>query len=47
MALDTNKCMATIVAKIEAQTTVERQVDFLKLRRKDSLMKSYRDLRLM
>ena len=31
MALDTNKCMATIVAKIEAQTTKERQVDFLKL----------------
>jgi hypothetical protein len=31
MALDTNKCMATIVEKIEAQTTKERQVDFLKL----------------
>ena len=31
MALDTAKCMATIVAKIEAQTTKERQVDFLKL----------------
>lgn len=31
MALDTNKCMANIVAKIEAQTTVEKQVDFLHL----------------
>lgn len=31
MALDTSKCMANIVAKIEAQTTVERQVEFLLL----------------
>jgi len=31
MALDTNKCMANIVAKIEAQTTVEKQVEFLQL----------------
>lgn len=31
MALDTNKCMANIIAKIEAQTTVEKQVDFLQL----------------
>lgn len=31
MALDTSKCMANLVAKIEAQTTKERQVDFLKL----------------
>lgn len=31
MALDTNKCMAVIVAKIEAQTTVEKQVEFLQL----------------
>ena len=31
MALDTRKCMATIIEKIEAQTTVERQVDFLNL----------------
>jgi len=31
MALDTSKCMANLIAKIEAQTTKERQVDFLKL----------------
>jgi hypothetical protein len=31
MALDSRKCMATIIEKIEAQTTVERQVDFLNL----------------
>ena len=31
MALDTSKCIANIVAKIEAQTTVDRQVDFLLL----------------
>ena len=31
MALDTNKCMANIVSKIEAQTTVEKQVEFLQL----------------
>ena len=31
MALDTAKCMANIVAKIEAQTTVEKQVEFLQL----------------
>ena len=31
MALDTNKCMANLIAKIEAQTTVDRQVDFLLL----------------
>jgi len=31
MALDTNKCMANIVAKIEAQPTVEKQVEFLQL----------------
>jgi len=31
MALDTNKCMAQIVAKIESQTTVEKQVEFLQL----------------
>ena len=31
MALDTNKCMSNIVAKIEAQTTVEKQVEFLQL----------------
>ncbi len=31
MALDTSKCMANLVAKIEAQTTKERQVDFLHL----------------
>jgi hypothetical protein len=31
MALDTNKCMANIVAKIEAQKTVDKQVEFLLL----------------
>jgi hypothetical protein len=31
MALDTNKCMANIVSKIEAQTTAEKQAEFLKL----------------
>ena len=31
MALDARKCMANIIEKIEAQTTVERQVDFLNL----------------
>jgi hypothetical protein len=31
MALDTSKCVANIIAKIEAQTTVDRQVDFLLL----------------
>ena len=31
MVLDTNKCMANIVAKIEAQPTVEKQVEFLQL----------------
>ncbi len=31
MALDTAKCMANIVAKIEAQTTVEKQAEFLQL----------------
>ena len=31
MALDTSKCMANIVAKIEAQTTVEKQIEFLQL----------------
>jgi hypothetical protein len=31
MAIDTSKCMATLIAKIEAQTTKERQVDFLLL----------------
>ena len=31
MALDTNKCMANIIAKIEAQPTVEKQVEFLQL----------------
>jgi hypothetical protein len=31
MALDSRKCMANIIEKIEAQTTVERQVDFLNL----------------
>ena len=31
MALDTNKCMANIVAKIEAQKTKEKQVEFLQL----------------
>ena len=31
MALDTAKCMSNIVAKIEAQTTVEKQVEFLQL----------------
>lgn len=31
MALDTSKCMANIIAKIEAQPTVEKQVDFLLL----------------
>ena len=29
MALDTNKCMSDIVAKIERQSTVEKQVEFL------------------
>lgn len=31
MALDTSKCMANIIAKIEAQTTVEKQVEFMHL----------------
>ena len=31
MALDTNKCMANLIAKIEAQPTWERQADFLRL----------------
>ena len=31
MALDTNKCMANIIAKIEAQTTVDKQAEFLEL----------------
>ena len=31
MALDTNKCIANIISKIEAQTTAERQADFLEL----------------
>jgi hypothetical protein len=31
MAIDTSKCMATLIAKIESQTTKERQVDFLHL----------------
>ena len=31
MALDSRKCMASIIEKIEAQTSVERQIDFLDL----------------
>ena len=31
MALDTNKCMANIIAKIEAQPTAERQAEFIEL----------------
>ena len=31
MALNTNRCMANIIAKIEAQTTVEKQVEFMHL----------------
>jgi hypothetical protein len=31
MALDTNKCMANVIAKIEAQTTIERQAEFMQL----------------
>jgi hypothetical protein len=37
MAIDTSKCLAQIIAKIEAQTTHARQVDFLKLHSSSAL----------